>query len=108
MGGAPPLKPVEVPLPGSPSISLIVLSNSGEDANDFPSAASILISGSKELLRDLKRSSSPLKTDRTMIKAAVLKAIPPMERMEMMLMKFAFRLESKYRRAMKNGRFNFR
>jgi len=40
-----------------------------------------------------------------MIMAAVQKAIPTMERMEMMLIKFFFRFERKYLLAMKKGRF---
>lgn len=40
-----------------------------------------------------------------MINAAVLNATPTIERMEMMLIKFFFRLEKRYRLAMKKGRF---
>lgn len=41
-----------------------------------------------------------------MIRAAVLKAIPPIERIEMILMKLALRFDTRYRRAMKNDRLN--
>jgi hypothetical protein len=90
----------------TPFTDLIFEISSGDDVSDFPLEASILICGSKELLSDLRRSSSPLNTDKTMIRAAVLKAIPPIERIEIILMKLALRFDTRYRRAMKNGRFN--
>ena|SRR5688500_8258616 len=94
---------VTISTPGAP---LIVDNSSGDDTKDFPLEASILIWGSKELFSDLRRSSNPLKTDSTMISAAVLKAIPPIERIEMILMKLALRFDTRYRRAMKNDRLN--
>jgi hypothetical protein len=76
-------------------------------SNDLPSIGSILISASNELFSDLSKSSNPLNTDKTMISAAVLKAIPAIARIEIMLMKFAFRFEKRYRLAIKKGKFNF-
>src|SRR3989442_579985 len=86
-------------------MDLILLRNASLTSNDFPLAASIFISGSKELLRERSNPSSPLKTESTMTKAAVEKATPIIERIEMILMKLVFRLERKYRLAMKSGKF---
>jgi hypothetical protein len=74
-------------------------------SKDFPFCASIFNSGSKEVLIDRSRPSSPLKTESTMISAAVENATPTMDRMEMILMKFFFRFERKYREAIKSGKF---
>ena len=93
---------------GKPVFKKVInrLMSSGDDRNVFPTRASILISGSKELFRDCNNSSNPLNTERTIINAAVLKATPPIARIPMILMKFAFRLETRYRLAMKKGKFN--
>lgn len=61
----------------------------------MPFATSILICGSKELLSEWRRLSSPLKTDITMMMAPVMIETRNTEIIEMMLMKFFFRRESR-------------
>ena len=61
--------------------------------------------GSKELLIELNNSTKPLKTERTTIKEAVTSETTTTEIMEMILMKFFFLVENRYRLAIKSGKF---
>jgi len=59
-----------------------------------------LISGSNELYNDRIRLSKPLKTDKTITSAAVPKATPSMDIIEITCIKFLFFLDRKYLFAM--------
>src|SRR5688500_5237454 len=80
--------------------------NSELTRNVLPTAPSILISGSNESLSDRSKLSNPLKTESTIINAAVVNATLTTERIEITFMKFFFLLERRYRRAIKKGKFN--
>ena len=80
---------------------------SGVTSNVLPFTASILSSGSNAVYSDCSNPPSPLKTDSTITSAAVDIATPNIERMEMMLMKFFFLLDRKYRLAMKKEKLTF-
>ena len=81
--------------------TLITISEVGMSAD--LSVAKVYIS--MMLAKDKAQTLEKLNRGKGEIRAPVLKAIPPMARMAIILMKFALRLETRYRRAIKNGRF---
>ena len=64
-----------------------------------------ILPGSKELYNERIRSSSPLNTDKTITNAMVPMATPTIDILEMILIKFFFFLDPKYRRAIKKETF---
>jgi hypothetical protein len=63
--------------------------------------ATILSSGSKELFMECSKSPSPLNIDNTIMIAAEIIATATTEIIEITLIKFFFRLDRRYRRAIK-------
>src|SRR5687768_13853931 len=89
----------------TPCTDLIFFISTSFTGKDLPFAASIFISGSKELFNEWINSPNPLNMESTMIIAALMMATAITEMTEITLIKFFFLLDKRYRRAIKNGRF---